>query len=176
MLCTATLPMAANVQSNCCDRDMFQLFLTLSQQWPHSAFLPSLISVTLLFLTLFHTSQTFFLSHLFPIYCSHWFPSLPLHKFCCDEKQKPQSGLQGTWRGGTDTSGDQTQGPVSSNMFCGKFKSLSFIEAPSFPPRNLQQKLLSEERERNVLYSILAWNLQHVISWDKLTKTSKGTM
>lgn len=87
-----------------------------------------------------------FLSHLFPLYYSHWFPSLPLHKFCCDKKQESQSGLQVIWRGGTDTSGDQTQGPVSSHMFCRKYKSLSFMEGPSFPLRNLQQKLLSEEK------------------------------
>lgn len=145
MLCTTTLLMAANVQSNGCDRDTFQLLLTLSQQWPHSAFFFSLHSMTL-FLTLFHTSQIFFSATCFPFTVATGFPHCFYINFVLIKKQESQSGLQVIWRGGTDTSGDQTQGPVSSHMFCGKYKSLSFMEGPSFPLRNLQQKLLSEEK------------------------------
>lgn len=146
--------MAADVQSNC-DTDTFQLFLTLSQQWPHSAFLPSLLSVTLLFLTLFHTSQNFFSVTCFPFTLATDFLHCLYIYFVVTKKQGPQSGLQVIWRGGTDTSGDQTQGSVSSHVFCGKYKSLSFMEGPNFPPRNLQQKLLSEEkREKCFVFHI----------------------
>lgn len=154
--------MAADVQSNHWDKDTFQLFLTLPRQRPPSALLPSLLSLTAdhsCFSLCSTPPKTFLsLSHSFSLHLGHRLPLPPLHKFYCVK----EAGITRlTWSYMEESNrpkrGTDTRSCIFTHALwkgCGKQKSLSFMEGPSFPPSKLQ-KLLSEEKpEKYFLFHI----------------------
>ena len=136
-------------------------FSSLPCQRPHSPLLPSLLSLSAdqSYFSLCSTpSKTFiFLSCSFWLQLSHLFPPCLYINFTETKKQGPQGWLDVIGRRGTSMRGEQMQRAVASHMLYKKDVEnwshwLYFMEEPSFPPSNLQQKLLSEENAEKKNY------------------------
>lgn len=136
-------------------------FSSLPWQWPQSPLLPSLLSLTAdqsHFSLCSTPSKTFvFLSRSFSLQLSHLLPPCCYINFTETKKQGPQGWLDVKGRRGASMRGEQMQRVVSSHMLYEKDVEnwsnwLYFMEEPSFPPSNLQQKLLSEENAEKNFY------------------------
>lgn len=126
-----------------------------------SPLLPSLLSLTAdqsHFSLCSTPSKTFiFLSRSFSLQLSHLLPPCCYINFTETKKQGPQGWLDVKGRRGASMRGEQMQRVVSSHMLYEKDVEnwsnwLYFMEEPSFPPSNLQQKLLSEENAEKNFY------------------------
>lgn len=140
------------------------------------SFPPSLLSMTLLFLTLFHTSQIFFSVTCFPFTVATGFPHCLYINSVMTKKQEPQSVLEVIWRE------EQTQVGTRHKDLC---LHTCFVENTNhFPSWRAQASLLGiysrncsqRKRERNVLYSTLHEVSQQLVgvSWPKHQKELFG--